>query len=29
MKFKLCHKEFKDLIKTKMRANLSDSNRNK
>ena len=29
MKFKLCRKEFKNLIKTKMRANLSDSNRNK
>ena len=29
MKFKLCRKKFKNLIKTKMRANLSDSNRNK
>ena len=29
IKFKLCRKEFKNLIKTKMRANLSDSNRNK
>ena len=29
MKFKLCRKEFKNLVKTKMRANLCDSNRNK
>ena len=29
MKFKLCRKEVKNLVKTKMRANLCDSNRNK
>ena len=29
MKFKLWRKEFKNLVKTKMRANLCDSNRNK
>ena len=29
MKFKLCCKEFKNLVKTKMRANLCDSNRNR
>ena len=29
MKFKLCRKEFKNVLKTKMRANLCHSNRNK
>ena len=29
MKFKLCRKEFKNLEKTNMRANLCDSNRNR
>ena len=28
MKFKVCRKEFKNLVKAKMRANLCDTNRN-
>ena len=28
IKFKVCRKEFKNLVKAKMRANLCDSNRN-